>query len=238
MRSEEFTTKNIHKTTGLTIYLAFNNILRYHMNMIKVLFPLPKTLTVAFSGGVDSVAIVDFLSKKHDVTCAFFHHGTENSDNAFKFVAQFCADRHLPMLVGTIRQKQKRGLSLEEHWRNERYQFLSTLGPVVTGHHLDDCVETYLWSCMHGTPKVIPMTRNNVIRPFLTTPKKEFIDWCIRKKLEWCHDTSNDDVKYMRNYVRKHLIPHALTINPGLHKVVKRLVENNSYATSLDNHKV
>jgi len=197
--------------------------------MIKVLYPLPKQLTVAFSGGVDSVAVVDFLRKKHDVTCAFFHHGTENSERAFEFVSKFSSKYDLPLLVGFLRGDKPKDLSQEEFWRQERYNFLSRdgMGPVVTAHHLDDCVETYLWSCMHGTPKVIPSTRNNVIRPFLTTPKSEFVGWCQRKDLEWCEDSSNQDEKYTRNYVRKHLVPHALKVNPGLHTVVRKIVEKN-----------
>ena len=193
--------------------------------MIKLLFPLPKQVTVAFSGGVDSVAVVDFLSKKHDVICAFFHHGTENSDRALKFVSQFCTDRNLPMFLGWLNRDKPSDMSYEEFWREERYQYLSTLGPVITAHHLDDCVETYLWSAMHGKPKVPNVIRGNVIRPFLTTPKSQFIDWCERKDLEWCEDLSNEDERYTRNYIRKNLVPHALHVNPGLHKTVKKIVE-------------
>ena len=194
--------------------------------MIKLLVPLPKQLTVAFSGGVDSVAIVDFLSKKHKVDCAFFHHGTENSERAYEFVSKFCTERDLPLIVGFLSSKTKPSdLSMEEYWRDERYKFLSTLGTVVTGHHLDDCVETYLMSSLHGTPKVIPMVRNNVVRPFLTTPKQLLVNWCERRMLSWCHDTSNDDTKYMRNYIRHNLMPHALKVNPGLKTLVKHIVE-------------
>ena len=119
-------------------------------------------------------------------------------------------------------------LSREEFWRNERYNFLSSLyklGPVITGHHLDDCVETYLHSAITGTPKVIPSTRNNVVRPFLTTRKSEFVEWCNRKNIAWCQDLSNDDTSYTRNYIRKELMPHALKVNPGLHTMVKKIVE-------------
>jgi tRNA(Ile)-lysidine synthase len=198
--------------------------------MLKLLFPLPKEIVVAFSGGVDSVAITDFLSKNHKVNCAFFHHGTENSERAFEFVANYCTEHNLPLMFGKISNVKPKELSMEEHWRNERYDFLDSfgdsLGPVITGHHLDDCVETYLWSSLHGQPKVIPSKRNNVVRPFLTTPKSEFVNWCERKSINWCHDNSNDDTKYMRNYVRTHLMPHALHINPGLHTVVKKIVES------------
>lgn len=197
--------------------------------MLKLLVPLPRQLTIAFSGGVDSVAVADFLRRKHDVTCAFFHHGTENSERAFEFVSKFCSQYDLPLLVGFLRGAKPKELSIEEFWRNKRYEFLCRegMGPVVTAHHLDDCVETYLWSCMHGTPKVIPMIRENVIRPFLTTPKSEFVSWCERKGLEWCEDLSNTDEKYTRNYIRKNLVPHALKVNPGLHTVVKKIVEKN-----------
>ena len=193
--------------------------------MLKLLIPLPKQITVAFSGGVDSVAVTDFLSKKHDVTCAFFHHGTENSERALKFVARFCTDRKFPMLLGTLNCEKPKDQSYEEFWREQRYQFLSTLGPVITAHHLDDCVETYLWSSLHGKPKVPNIIRGNVLRPFLTTPKSEFVNWCTRKELEWCEDLSNQDEKYTRNYIRKNLMPHALHVNPGLHKTVKKIVE-------------
>ena len=197
--------------------------------MLKLLFPLPKNIVVALSGGVDSVAVTDFLSQKHNVTCAFFHHGTENSERALEFVAHFCTERNLPLMVGMIKNKKPKKLSMEEHWRNERYEFLDsigdTLGLIVTGHNLDDCVETYVWSSLHGQPKVIPIKRHTVVRPFLTTPKSEFVNWCERKSIEWCHDNSNDDTKYMRNYVRTQLMPHALHVNPGLHTVVKKIVE-------------
>ena len=195
--------------------------------MLKLLFKLPKQVTVAFSGGVDSSAVVDFLSKKHDVTCAFFNHGTENSDKAMKFVAQFCTERNLPMLYGTCRTSKQKDESTEEYWRRERYDFLDQLGTVITAHHLDDCVETYIWSSLHGKPKVINSKRGEVLRPFLTTRKSEFISWCKRHNVPWVDDTSNNDTKFMRNYVRKELMPHALYVNPGLHKVVKNIIQKN-----------
>jgi len=194
--------------------------------MIKICVPIPRHVTVAFSGGVDSVAVVDFLNKNHDVTCAFFHHRTDNSTNAHKFVSRFCEERGLPLVVGILNKDKPKNKSMEEHWRDERYAFLNNFHTVVTAHHLDDCIETYLFTAMHGNPKIIPHTRGNVIRPFLTTPKSKFFDWCLRKNLEFCHDKSNDDDKYMRNYIRKHVVPHAYKVNPGIDKVVKKMVQD------------
>lgn len=195
--------------------------------MLKLLFPLPDQLIVALSGGVDSVAVTDFLSRKHDVACAFFHHGTKNSEQAFAFVSKFCSERSLPLFIGVISKERSKDHSMEEHWRNERYRFLESLNSsVVTAHNLDDCVETYLYGSLHGQPKVIPHVRNNIVRPFLTTPKREFVSWCERKSIAWCEDTSNQDTKYMRNYIRHEVMPRALVVNPGLSTVVKKIVEN------------
>jgi tRNA(Ile)-lysidine synthase len=194
--------------------------------MIKVLTPLPRELTVALSGGVDSIAVADFLSKNHDIVCAFFHHGTENSERALKFVSDFCNERNLVLVLGTFCSERSPGQSQEEYWRNERYKFLDTIpGTVVTAHNLDDCVETYIHSAMHGNPKVIPLYRNNVVRPFLTTHKSEFVNWCKRKNIEWCEDQSNTNTDFTRNYIRHMMMPHALHVNPGLPKTVKKIVQ-------------
>jgi len=190
--------------------------------VIKLLCKLPRHITLAFSGGLDSVAALDFLNRNHVVTCAFFHHRTENSTKAHKFVSQFCEERKLPLVVGILTREKPKNKSTEEHWRDERYKFFDNFGTVVTAHHLDDCIETYLFGAIHGEPKLIPMVRNNVIRPFLITHKSNFYDWALRKNLPFCFDTSNDDDKYMRNYIRMHVVPHVYKVNPGIDKIIKK----------------
>jgi tRNA(Ile)-lysidine synthase len=193
--------------------------------MIKITVPLPKQVIIACSGGVDSMAIVDFLSRKHAVTIAHFNHRTQNGEKAAQFVSEYCSDNNIPMLYGSPRSQKGTKESQEEYWRRERYDFLSGLGPVITCHHLDDCVETYIWSSLHGTPKVIPLTRGNVLRPFLTTRKQDFIYWCESHNVPWIEDESNKNSRYTRNYIRNELMPHALRVNPGLHTLVKKIVE-------------
>ena len=58
--------------------------------MIKLQGKLPHRVYVACSGGIDSMAIVDFLSRKHDVFVLHFQHGTEHSNKAFEFVGNYC----------------------------------------------------------------------------------------------------------------------------------------------------
>ena len=192
--------------------------------MIKILGKLPLKCTLAFSGGVDSVAVADFLVKgRREVTLAFFHHGTKASDEAESFVKKFAEDRSLPLVVGRLRDHRQPGLSLEEHWRNERYKFLEKTGDVVvTAHHLDDAVETWLFTSIHGESRLIPYRRGKVIRPFLTTPKSEFVSWCTKRQIGWVEDSSNLDTNYMRNLIRHKIVPEALTVNPGLRTVIRK----------------
>lgn len=193
--------------------------------MIRFIRKLPRKCVVAFSGGVDSVAVTDFLlNGKRDVHLAFFHHGTKTSDNAEKFAKEFSKERNLNLSIGRISGEKPPGESMEEHWRNERYRFLSMYNfPVITAHHLGDAVETWIFNSLHGNPRILPYQRDNIIRPFLITPKSELIEWAERKRLKWVEDESNNDLKYMRNLIRHKIVPEAMKVNPGLDKVVKKM---------------
>lgn len=194
--------------------------------MIKLITKLPRKIIVALSGGVDSMAALDFFGRNHDVSAAFFHHGTAASDQAIEFVSEYCGKKSIPLFIGHLTQDRPRDQSWEEFWRDQRYQFLENLNcTVVTAHHLDDCVETYIWSSLHGQAKTIPVRRNNVVRPFLTTPKSQLESWCVRHHVPWCQDPTNENCDYMRNYIRCEIVPRALKVNPGLRKVVSRMVQ-------------
>jgi tRNA(Ile)-lysidine synthase len=195
--------------------------------MIKILGSIPKKLTVALSGGVDSMVALDFFKRKHDVDAAFFHHGTLTSDQACFFLEEYCSKNNITLHKGVINDSDcPKGLSKEEYWRDQRYNFLSQFETVVSGHHLDDVVETWIWSSLHGTSSLIPYRRNNVIRPFLLTRKSELLDWANRKGVPWVNDMSNHDCSYTRNYIRNKMMPDVLRVNPGIHTMVKKkLVE-------------
>ena len=195
--------------------------------MIKLLGKIPRTVMVAVSGGVDSMASLDFLSNNHQVSAAFFHHGTENSERALSGIEKYCRNKKIKLIIGHIQKPKDAGQSLEEYWRTERYKFFDDLNTItITAHNLNDCVETWIWSSLNGQPKLIPYQRSKIIRPLLSTSKKTMIDWCIKKNVEWIEDTSNNDIKFTRNYIRHQLMPHALRVNPGLFKLIqKRLID-------------
>ena len=193
---------------------------------IRLLGMLPQQpVWVAFSGGIDSVAVWDFMRRSRTVKLAFFDHGTPNSQRARQFIESDPQFANVEVRIGINHSNKGDSESWEEFWRQQRYQFLDTLdGPVVTAHHLDDCIETYVWRMCHGRSDTIPYRRGNIIRPFLGTPKQSFVDWCLRHQLRWCEDTSNYDLGYTRNHIRHRVIPELLTVNPGLAKTVFKVV--------------
>lgn len=207
--------------------------------MIDQLVKVPGTtkFILACSGGVDSMAIADFYrsgNKNFDI--AYFNHGTPQSEKMHNFVELYAEGYLIPFHTKKISRSRHKDESLEEYWRNERYSWLNSFDcPVVTCHHLDDCVETWIFSSLHGNPKLISMRNKNVVRPFLTTRKQVLIDWCKQHNVSWVEDESNKDVSFPRNRIRHCIVPQALSVNPGLHKVVKKKILSENCVTHVTN---
>jgi tRNA(Ile)-lysidine synthetase-like protein len=198
--------------------------------MIKIQGKLPRKVYLACSGGIDSMAILHFLCNNHDVTVLHFDHRTEHSLMELDLVDDFCLKNNIKFEFGRMpRQDKPKDQSYEEYWREERYEFLDkfTDAPVITAHHLDDCVETWIFSSLHGTGKIVPYRRKNIIRPFRLNLKRDIALWANMHNVQYVEDPTNTDTKYARNYIRHTLMPHALKVNPGLHKTIKKKVIEN-----------
>ena len=194
--------------------------------MLKILNKIPREVAVAVSGGPDSMAILDFLNNNHKVTACYFDHGTDFGKKCKRFVKNFCDSKDIPLVVGVNYSPRPPKKSLEEHWRDERYKFLHSFDmPVVTGHNLDDVIEWFLFSSIHGNGKVIPYNNKNVIRPFISTSKRSLEDWCSYREVPYLTDPANSDRMFMRSIIRHDIMPHARLVNPGVEKTFRKLVE-------------
>ena len=197
--------------------------------MIRIIGQIPKNVTIACSGGIDSMVFTHFLLHgRRNVNLAYFNHDTQHSHKAQKFVENYAKQNKLNLFIGRVKgRKGKR--SLEEFWRDERYDFLQRTGSdyTITCHHLDDCVETWLMSSFHGQSKLIPFKRNkNIFRPFLMTSKKIIKQYAERKNIKWIEDPSNQHTNFMRNHVRHNVMPQVLIVNPGISSTIrKKLIE-------------
>lgn len=156
---------------------------------------------------------------KNQFNLLYFNHGTEHGADAQRFLERKSEELGLELIVGNIQREKLKSESPEEYWRNERYGFFNTVvNPIITCHHLSDCVETWIMSSLRGESKLIPYRRNHIIRPFLLVSKEDM----NTPVLNWIEDPSNTDTKYTRNLVRHELMSTVLKINPGIDKTIKK----------------
>lgn len=171
------------------------------------------------------MAALRFLARNHDVTALYVEHGTGNSVGAADMIQEYAASLGVGFRSVAIDPIIPKGRSCEDWWREKRYEvFHECDGDVITCHHLDDCIETWVWSSMHGNPALIHERNRNVVRPFLTTPKAKFIEMARRYDIPWIEDSSNLDMRYTRNYIRHIAMPHVLRINPGIAKTIRKKI--------------
>lgn len=205
--------------------------------MIKLIESVPKDICIAVSGGVDSMAALDFLRRTRNVTVLHYNHGTgEYADNAMGLVKDYCEACSIDYAIAENTEVMPKGVSAEAWWREKRYSWFEseTDFPIVTAHHLDDAVENWIFTSLNGNPALIPSKRDQYIRPFLSTSKEDLIDWCNRKKVPYLEDPSNESTKHRRNYIRHVMMPHVENINPGIKKVIrKKLIERENLSKSV-----
>ena len=82
---------------------------------------------------------------------------------------------------------------------------------IVTGHHLDDNIETMLMNLFKGTGiqglrGMLPR-QGKIVRPLLIFGKQELVEFATGNQLKWVEDSSNESDKYSRNYIRNQLFP-------------------------------
>ena len=163
---------------------------------------------LAVSGGVDSVVLLDMLSRQPnlDLIIAHFDHGIRD-DSAMdaNFVAEL-ADRYkLPF--ETSREELGKNAS-EEIARDRRYKFLRYVASkhtaqLVTAHHADDVVETIAINLSRGTGwRGLAAMDSDVLRPMTNITKAEIINYAKYNKLNWREDITNVSDDYLRNRLR------------------------------------
>lgn len=197
--------------------------------MIKLCVKLPLSIAIAVSGGADSMAGLDFLRRSNrQILVLFYHHGGEDEDIACQVVVTYCDKYHIPYQIGRGSEVIPKGVSQEMFWRDSRYAWFAqaTDLPVITCHHLDDVMETWVMSSMKGEGRLIPVTRDQYIRPFLTTDGSELKSWCQRKGVPYAEDPSNAKCDHDRNFVRNVMMSNVMTLNPGFRKtILKKVLE-------------
>lgn len=186
----------------------------------------PGNYVVAVSGGVDSVVLLDLLahratvhnrpgsSSKLHLTVAHFDHGVREDSRQDRLFVQSLAKRYgLPFVYD---EGQLGPAISEAAARFARYKFLrlvqKTAGAqaVITAHHEDDVLETAIINLLRGTGRkglASLASQSDLLRPLLHLSKRDIQAYARRSGLTWHEDSTNQDLKYLRNYVRHKVVP-------------------------------
>ncbi len=197
---------------------------KFKENILKKHLAAPgDVITVALSGGADSVCLLSLMKKLSsdiDIEIKAIHvnhmlRGIE-SDADEDFCKNLCADLDIPINifkrdVSLFAEQNK--MTLEEAGRAMRYGLFSDrfYSKVAIAHNMDDNAETFLINLVRGAGSLglsgISEVSGKYIRPLLIFRKNEIVNYCLAEGLEFRTDSSNEDTRYFRNSVRHKLIP-------------------------------
>lgn len=184
----------------------------------QVLLPSGKYI-LAISGGVDSVVLLDLLmnskllASNSEFIVTHFDHGIrEDSAKDAECVKKLAKKYGLVFELG---QGHLGKDASEAKAREKRYAFLRqttkkhSAKAIITAHHQDDVIETSILNILRGTGRrglSSLKNRPDIIRPLLDIPKSDLKKYAKQHKLTWREDSTNDDPKYLRNYVRLNIV--------------------------------
>lgn len=175
----------------------------------------PGKYVVAVSGGVDSMVLLDLMRQQPglQLVVAHYDHGIrEDSDEDRALVETTAAYYGLPFVYEAGKLGPK---ASEAAAREARYAFLrrvrETQGAqaIITAHHQDDMLETAIINMLRGTHRKglsALASTGEIVRPLLDYSKKDLLVYAREHKLSWREDSTNADERYLRNYVRKHIL--------------------------------
>ena len=181
----------------------------------------------AVSGGADSMALLWglYLLKDKlgiDLAAAHFNHSLRGaeSDRDEAFVRKFCEDYKIPVYIEK-KQVTAGAKGLEAAAREARYGFFATLpGKIATAHTADDNAETVLMHLVRGTGLkglgAIAPINGSVIRPMLSVTRQDVLSFLEEYHLPYVTDSSNLTDDFLRNRLRRHVMPLLKQENPRL----------------------
>ena len=220
-------------------------------NHIKTnfLFLKEKKLLLAVSGGIDSMVLVHLCQQlQFDFAVAHcnFQLREKESDDDENFVKSYSEKLQIPLFIqkfDTEALSKQQKLSIQVVARNLRYEwFYSLLSNhnfdfILTAHHLDDSLETFLINFTRGTGLEgltgIPEHNGHVIRPLLVFSRNEIETFAKEMNIQLREDSSNTSDKYLRNKLRHHLIPMLKELNPSLLTSFENTIANLKQSQSL-----
>jgi tRNA(Ile)-lysidine synthase len=185
---------------------------------------------IACSGGLDSIVLSDLCRQarlQFSLAHCNFRLRGEDSNGDENFVCEYGEKLGIVVYVthfDTIDYVNKHKVSVQMAARELRYTWFEELIEmhnipyVLTAHHANDNVETFLINLSRGTGidglTGIPAKTAILRRPLLPFTRQELELYAEGQKLNWREDASNADTKYLRNKIRLEIIPKLNELHP------------------------
>ena len=194
------------------------------------------SITVALSGGVDSVVLLHLLhqlqkTQNFTLKASHVHHGlSQHADKWVDFCEQLCATLSITLDVHYIQLPKKKSLGIEGEARRLRYEKLlqSKSDLVVLAHHENDQAETFLRQLIRGAgvKGLSSMAHFDEVRhlwrPLLKASRTEIETYAKQHKLKWMEDESNQNTDFDRNFIRYKVLPILKNRFSHIVKVISR----------------
>jgi tRNA(Ile)-lysidine synthase len=204
---------------------------------------------VAFSGGVDSTALLHALvalrrRQRFGLRALHVDHRLQAASAGWARAAAALARRwRVPLEVVPVRVAA--GGSPEAAARAARYAALAArLAPaelLLSAHNQDDQLETVLLQLLRGAgpaglaamPERAPFAAGELLRPLLMVPRALLQAYLERAGIAWQEDPSNADERYDRNYLRRRVVPLLRARWPAVAATVSRSARHVAEAQQL-----
>ena len=208
----------------------------------KRLLETDATLIVGFSGGADSMALLDVLLllgyRCIAAHCNFHLRGGESDEDA-KFAKKWCKENDIEFTsidFDTRQYAADKKISIEMAARELRYSWFEMVrvqynaDAVAVAHHKDDSVETVLLNLIRGTGisglSGISPKNGKIIRPMLCVTRTEIENYLQEREIPFRTDSTNNEDIYTRNHIRLNVLPMLQKINPSVSESIFRTSEN------------
>ena len=184
------------------------------------------------SGGSDSMCLANLFLKsglKFGVIHINYSLRGSESDEDMNFVTTWAKNHDIDCFVKVVDTPfilSNQGGNVQQMARDFRYSFFEEtrlkyhFDFICTAHHASDWLETVIFNVLRGgflqALIGIPAINGVILRPLLSFPKKEIIDYLIQNDISFRSDSSNNKLIYHRNLIRHEIIPVLNKINPSL----------------------
>ena len=210
-----------------------------------------RNFLIALSGGIDSILLLNLVNeinihKEYQIRAIHINHNiAKNSDAMQNHCINICNKLNINLTVKNINIIEKS--NIEETSRNKRYKtiFESMFENEVLllGHHNNDQVETFLYRLFRGSSpsglssmKSISQRENKTLcRPLLKISKDNIIQVGKNLNIKYIDDSSNNNLSFDRNYIRKQIMPKIKARWKSINSVMNHNIQLQSDYSNLVN---